>query len=66
MNLKYTCSGRSGLYPSPETPVVFVVDGDESVRDALAALIRSAGWEPRTAASAREFLEQDRDRKAHV
>lgn len=60
MNLKYTCSGRSGLYPSPETPVVFVVDGDESVRDALAALIRSAGWEPRTAASAREFLEQDR------
>lgn len=60
MNLKHTCPGRGGLYPPPETPVVFVVDGDESVRDALAALIRSAGWEPRTAASAGEFLEQDR------
>jgi FixJ family two-component response regulator len=40
--------------------VVFVVDGDESVRDALQTLIRSAGWEPRTAGSAREFLAQER------
>ena len=59
MNLKYTCSARA-VCPSPEIPVVFVVDGDEEVRDALARLIRSAGWEPRTAASAREFLQQER------
>jgi FixJ family two-component response regulator len=59
MNLKYTCTGH-GLYQSPEMPVVFVVDGDESVRTALDRLIRSAGWEPRTAASAEEFLAQER------
>ena len=59
MNLKYTCTGH-GHCQSPEIPVVFVVDGDESVRDALQTLIRSAGWEPRTAGSAREFLAQER------
>ena len=59
MNLKYTFSGHS-LYQSPATPVVFVVDGDDTTRNALAALIRAAGWEPRTAATAREFLEQER------
>ncbi len=38
------------------TPVVFVVDDDVSVRESLEALIRQAGWQPRTFASAREFL----------
>ena len=37
-------------------PVVFVVDDDVSVRESLEALIRQAGWQPRTFASAREFL----------
>jgi len=59
MNLKFTSSGHSA-YQSPAPPVVFVVDGDDASRDALAALIRAAGWEPRTAASAREFLQQER------
>jgi FixJ family two-component response regulator len=59
MNLKYSCSGQR-LRPSPETPVVFVVDGDAAIREALAELIRAAGWEPRTLATAREFLEQER------
>lgn len=59
MNLKYTFSGRS-LYQSPQPPVVFVVDADASVRNALEQLIRSAGWEARTAASADEFLQQER------
>ena len=59
MNLKYTCTGH-GPYQSPEMPVVFVVDGDESVRNALERVIRCAGWEPRTAASAQEFLAQER------
>ena len=49
MNLKYA-----------HTPVVFVVDGDASVRNALQCLIRSAGWEARTAACAEEFLRQER------
>jgi FixJ family two-component response regulator len=59
MNLKYTCTGH-GPYQSPEMPVVFVVDGDESVRNALERVIGCAGWEPRTAASAQEFLAQER------
>jgi FixJ family two-component response regulator len=59
MNLKYTFSAQR-RYQSPETPVVFVVDADASVRTALEGLIRSAGWEARTAASADEFLRQAR------
>jgi FixJ family two-component response regulator len=55
MNFRYTCTGRS-LSSSAVTPIVFVVDGDAAVRDALESLIRSAGWQPRTAASAEEFL----------
>jgi len=37
-------------------PVVFVVDDDVSVRESLELLIRTAGWVPRTFASARDFL----------
>ena len=55
MNLKYTCSGQS-LLESVETPVVFVVDSDAAVREALDDWIRTAGWQPRMAASAEEFL----------
>jgi FixJ family two-component response regulator len=38
------------------SPVVFVVDDDDSVRRALELLIESAGWRAVTFASAREFL----------
>jgi FixJ family two-component response regulator len=38
------------------TPIVFVVDDDVSVRESLELLIQSEGWEPRTFASAGEFL----------
>ena len=38
------------------TPIVFVVDDDSSVRQALELLIDSAGLRPVTFASAREFL----------
>ena len=38
------------------TPVVFVVDDDISVRESLELMIRWAGWQPETFASAREFL----------
>jgi len=42
------------------TPVVFVVDDDVSVREALEPLIRFAGWQPETFASAQEFLDRPR------
>src|SRR5437660_6735929 len=42
------------------TPVVFVVDDDVSVRESLELLIRCAGWQPETFASAREFLSRPR------
>src|ERR1700722_7679327 len=42
------------------TPIVFVVDDDVSVRESLESLIRCAGWEPETFASAQEFLSRPR------
>jgi FixJ family two-component response regulator len=41
---------------SRDTPIVFVVDDDISVRESLESLIRFAGWQPQTFASAQEFL----------
>jgi FixJ family two-component response regulator len=37
-------------------PIVFVVDNDISVRESLAILIESAGWQSQAFASAAEFL----------
>jgi FixJ family two-component response regulator len=45
---------------SQATPVVFVVDDDISVRESLELLIRCAGWQPETFASAQEFLARPR------
>ena len=45
---------------SHDTPVVFVVDDDVSVRESLESLILSAGWQPETFASAEDFLERSR------
>jgi FixJ family two-component response regulator len=41
-------------------PIVFVVDDDTSVRESLELLIDSAGWQPKTFASARDFLSSRR------
>src|SRR3989454_10192997 len=41
---------------------VFVVDDDISVRESLELLIRCAGWQPETFASAQEFLARPRVR----
>jgi FixJ family two-component response regulator len=41
-------------------PIVFVVDDDISVRESLEALIRLAGWQAQTFASAEEFLAHPR------
>jgi FixJ family two-component response regulator len=43
-----------------ETPTVFVVDNDISVRESLESLIRFEGWRPEVFASAREFLARPR------
>jgi len=45
---------------SHATPIVFVVDDDVSVRESLEALIRFAGWQSETFASAQEFLARPR------
>src|ERR1700687_1817380 len=50
---------RSSLM-SRDTPIVFVVDDDISVRESLESLIRFAGWQPETFASAQEFLAHPR------
>ena len=46
---------------SQVTPVVFIVDDDVSVRESLELLIRCAGWQPITFASAQEFLSYPQD-----
>lgn len=49
----------SSASPSPvsdQTPIVFVVDDDISVRESLELMISFAGWRPETFASAEEFL----------
>jgi FixJ family two-component response regulator len=43
-----------------DRPTVFVVDDDVSVRESLELLIRCAGWEPETFASAQDFLARPR------
>src|SRR5690348_1053260 len=61
MNSPSARSGESRLAPMSEaTPVVFVVDDDISVRESLELLIRCAGWQPETFASAQEFLSRPR------
>ena len=45
---------------SRDTPVIFVVDDDVSVRESLELLILCAGWRPETFESAEEFLERSR------
>ena len=59
MTPRYTCPAGNPS-KATDTPVVFVVDGDRSIREALDVLIRSAGCQPRTAASAEEFLARPR------
>src|SRR5258705_1914623 len=56
-----TAPGQSKSSPkSHAIPIVFVVDDDISVRESLELLIRSEGWEPKTFASALEFLGRPR------
>jgi FixJ family two-component response regulator len=45
---------------SEASPIVFVVDDDSSIREALRSLMRSVGLEVETFASAQEFLQAKR------
>lgn len=63
-NLAHTVVARysdaaSGVNPSElddATSAVFIVDGDITVRNALELLMRTAGWEAESFASAEQFL----------
>jgi FixJ family two-component response regulator len=55
MNFKHACPVRSTSELSAK-PIVFIVDADAAVRDALELLMRSVGFEPRSASSAEQFL----------
>lgn len=52
--------GSVSQRPFPDTPQVFVVDDDVSIRESLECLIRSAGWQAETFASGEEFLSHPR------
>jgi len=44
---------------APETPIVFVVDDDVSLREALGLLLTTAGWHVELFATAQEFLNRE-------
>src|SRR5215813_6700333 len=48
--------GHEGSSMAAAKPIVFVVDDDVSVREALELLIQNEGWQPKTFASGQEFL----------
>ena len=53
---------KSQLAPHSSAPVVFVVDDDISVREALEEVIHYEGWQAATFASAYDFLAHPRER----
>ncbi len=57
MGLELQRSG--GVSGTTTSPTVFVVDADPSTREMLSDLIYSAGWQPKTFASAEEFLREN-------
>jgi FixJ family two-component response regulator len=46
--------------PSSETPIVFVVHGDDGVRESLESLIQASDWRAETFRSARDFIARPR------
>jgi FixJ family two-component response regulator len=61
MSLTGTPGYEVGSLPmATAKPIVFVVDDDVSVRESLELLIQNEGWQPKTFASAQEFLESPR------
>ena len=61
MGLSRILSRELGTAPMQSAaPIVFVVDDDISVRESLELLIQNEGWQPKTFASAQEFLDYRR------
>src|SRR5580698_10768993 len=61
MNRASTSShGSKACSNGRAAPIVFVVDGDDTVRESLESLIQSAGWQPEIFASGQEFLSRER------
>ena len=61
MNTARASSHELRASPNGRTaPIVFVVDGDDSVRQSLELLIQGAGWQPEVFACAQEFLSRPR------
>jgi FixJ family two-component response regulator len=54
--------GGQLMNESPGVPIIAVVDDDESVRESLAGLAESVGYEAALFASAEEFLQSARHR----
>ena len=54
--MSFTASRQSPRTSLPDQPIVFVIDDDVSVREALAPLIGSAGWSVETFGSGQDFL----------
>jgi FixJ family two-component response regulator len=56
-----SAAGQFEVLTMPDAgAIVFVVDDDISVRESLELLIKSAGWQPETFASAHDFLSRPR------
>lgn len=61
MEFRNMTSAKAGPVTNANTaPIVYVVDDDISVREALEALIEQAGWRPLVFASAQAFLSHAR------
>jgi FixJ family two-component response regulator len=61
MNRASTSSHGSKAWSNGRAaPIVFVVDGDDTVRESLESLIQSAGWQPEIFACGQEFLSRER------
>jgi FixJ family two-component response regulator len=61
MHLARTPRNGVGALPmSTAMPIVFIVDDDVSVRESLELLVRNENWEPKTFASAQQFLNHPR------
>jgi FixJ family two-component response regulator len=52
---------RTGKHGLAKTPMITIVDDDESVRESTKALVRSLGYNARAFCSAEEFLDSNLD-----
>ena len=60
METHWRAAPQQAAAPARSVPLVFVLDGDRTVRDALARVAGAAGWKAETFGSAREFLAHPR------